>query len=264
MKVRSWTACDMDELCRTTKVYGFDLDNTLASSKQPMKPAMIERFSALTSRAEVALISGGSMDVVTSQVLDVLDGAADRTHLHVMPTSGSRYYRWNGSAWALVYSHDLDPDTVATVESSLERHAKELGLWEDRVWGPRIENRGSQITFSAHGQYAPVEVKRQWDPDNRKKQALAEAVRADLPDLKVRSGGYSSVDVSLNGMDKAYAVRQLASALGIEAWDILFTGDRMTPGGNDYPAVEAGARGVSVTDPEDALGLMDALLARLP
>ena len=52
------------------------------------------------------------MDVVTSQVLDVLGPDADRGHLHVVPTSGSRYYRWDGERWTLVYAHDLDDRTV--------------------------------------------------------------------------------------------------------------------------------------------------------
>ena len=47
------------------------------------------------------------MAVVTSQVLDVLTPNARRGNLHVMPTSGSRYYRWDGTQWALVYAHDL-------------------------------------------------------------------------------------------------------------------------------------------------------------
>mgnify|MGYP000709523250 CR=1 FL=1 len=72
MVVRSWAELDLDDICAHARVFGFDLDNTLASSKQPMEPAMIARFSALTAHATVALISGGGMDVVTSQVLDVL------------------------------------------------------------------------------------------------------------------------------------------------------------------------------------------------
>ena len=164
MVVRSWAELDLDDICAHARVFGFDLDNTLASSKQPMEPAMIARFSALTAHATVALISGGGMDVVTSQVLDVLGPDADRGHLHVMPTSGSRYYRWDGEHWALVYAHDLDNRTVAAITSSLERRAKELGMWEEHVWGSRIENRGSQITFSALGQYAPIAAKQSWDP----------------------------------------------------------------------------------------------------
>ena len=95
MVVRSWSELDFDNVCSNAKVFGFDLDNTLASSKQPMKPAMIERFCALLDHTVVALISGGGMAVVTSQVLDVLTPNARRGNLHVMPTSGSRYYRWD-------------------------------------------------------------------------------------------------------------------------------------------------------------------------
>ena len=119
MVVRSWSELDFDNVCSNAKVFGFDLDNTLASSKQPMKPAMIERFCALLDHTVVALISGGGMAVVTSQVLDVLTPNARRGNLHVMPTSGSRYYRWDGTQWALVYAHDLSEATVAAVLSDM-------------------------------------------------------------------------------------------------------------------------------------------------
>ena len=59
MVVRSWSELDFDNVCSNAKVFGFDLDNTLASSKQPMKPAMIERFCALLDHTVVALISRG-------------------------------------------------------------------------------------------------------------------------------------------------------------------------------------------------------------
>ena len=239
MVVRSWSELDFDNVCSNAKVFGFDLDNTLASSKQPMKPAMIERFCALLDHTVVALISGGGMAVVTSQVLDVLTPNARRGNLHVMPTSGSRYYRWDGTQWALVYAHDLSEATVAAVSESLERHARELGLWEQQVWG------GLGDVY-----------KRQ------KKQALVEAVKADLPHMRVRAGGYTSVDVSECGIDKAYAVRKLTQTLGIRADEMVFVGDRMTPTGNDYPAVEAGAIGVRVENPQDTVQLLDALLAR--
>ncbi|PJM79147.1 HAD-IIB family hydrolase [Bifidobacterium scaligerum] len=263
MMVHHWTELDLDNVCARVKVFGFDLDNTLASSKRPMAPEMTQRFISLLDRIPIALISGGSMEVVTSQVLDQLGDEARREQLHVMPTSGSRYYQWNGSQWSLIYAHDLDAETVRVVRSSLEKHARALGLWEEQVWGPRIENRGSQITFSALGQYAPVEVKRTWDIDNTKKQALVRAVSSDLPDLRVRAGGYSSVDVSMYGLDKAYAVRRLAQMLSIETNEIAFVGDRMSADGNDYPAVAAGAAGIMVREPQDTLALMDALLACL-
>ena len=43
----------------------------------------------------------------------------------------------------------------------------------------------------------------------------------------------------------------------------MFVGDRMSPGGNDYPAAQAGAAALSVTGPGDTLRLCDELLDRL-
>ena len=83
--------------------------------------------------------------------------------------------------------------------------------------GASNREQGSQITFSALGQFAPVAAKQAWDRDNTKKQALVEAVKADLPHMRVRAGGYTSVDVSECGIDKAYAVRKLTQTLGIRA-----------------------------------------------
>jgi hypothetical protein len=79
------------------------------------------------------------------------------------------------------------------------------------------------------GQQAPVEIKESWDPSNEKKNALASAVAKDLPHLQVRSGGSTSVDISEQGIDKAYAVRELASLLDVAVNDIVFIGDRMDP-----------------------------------
>jgi phosphomannomutase len=45
---------------------------------------------------------------------------------------------------------------------------KAIGLSDfkpEMVWGELIEDRGSQITFSAIGQQAPLEEKKRWDPD---------------------------------------------------------------------------------------------------
>ncbi|RSX56970.1 HAD-IIB family hydrolase [Bifidobacterium samirii] len=262
---RRWAHTDLDGIVAAMKAVAFDLDNTLASSKQPMSPAMAERFAALTHLTDVAVITGGRFSLVRSQILDMVEDRIDPTHLHLMPTSGTRYYRWDvaESAWELVYSHDLSADDRAASIASLERRARELGMWEEQVAGERIEDRGSQLTFSALGQLATPDDKARWDPDDAKKRRLAAAVAADVPHLKVRPGGYTSIDVSLPGLDKSYAVRELCLTLGITPDDLVFIGDRMTPGGNDYPAAQAGAVALIVTDPSDTLRLVDAILERL-
>lgn len=262
--IRPWNEWDFDALCTRARLIGFDLDNTLANSKLPMRPAMARSFGELTRRIQVAVITGGRHSLVVSQILDVLGPEANLANLHLMPTSGTRYLRYERGAWVTVFSHDLDDDQRARAAASLERRAREQGLWFEEVWGERIEDRGSQITFSVLGQQAPLEAKQAFDPTGELKERLALAVAADLPDLKVHAGGYTSVDVAGRGIDKAFAVRELASLTGIDVADMIFVGDRMTPGGNDYPAAQAGTMGVAVTSPADTLRFIDGLLARLP
>ena len=100
-------------------------------------------------------------------------------------------------------------------------------------------------------------------PDDTKKRRLVAAVAGDLGHLRVRAGGYTSVDVSAGNTDKAFALRELAGRLGIGIGDIIFVGDRMTPGGNDYPAAQAGAIALQVTGPQDTVRLCDILLPLL-
>ncbi|NEG89376.1 HAD-IIB family hydrolase [Bifidobacterium aerophilum] len=268
--VHAWDDAGVVDEARRMKAFAFDLDNTLASSKRPMSQAMTDRFVELTRRTMVAVVTGGRYELVVSQVLDAVGERADRSHLHLMPTGGSRYYRWRGRAvedaaadageWECVYAHDLSATDRLAATASLEARARELGLWEEHIWGERIEDRGSQLTFSALGQEAPEEAKRSWDPDETKKRALVAAVSRDLPHLKVRAGGYTSIDVSLPGMDKSFAVHELARILSVPVSSIAFVGDRMTPGGNDYPAAEAGAYAIAVTSPADTLRFLDRLL----
>lgn len=260
IEIPVWRGDDLSGLARGAKVVAFDLDNTLARSKRPMHADMADRLTHLTHLTNVAVVTGGGFDLVKSQVLDMLSAAADRAHIHIMPTSGTRYYRWDDGRWRCVYSLDLSQSDRAAAKESIERHARAQGIWEPRTWGERIEDRGSQITFSALGQRAPVDLKEQWDPTNEKKNRLAGAVAADLPHLVVRSGGSTSVDISAKGVDKAYAVRRLCKMLGVEVGQVIFIGDRMDPDGNDYAAATCGTRPIRVSGPDDTLKVCDALI----
>ena len=258
----SWTELDLDAMGRCARAVGFDLDNTLARSKMPMHNDMAAALAELTNLTQVAVISGGRYELFVRQILTV-EAFTDRAHfpnLHLMPTSGTRYYRYRDGAWHCEYEHDLSEEDRRAAMESLERHARELGVWEEHTWGERIEDRGSQITFSALGQQAPVDAKEAWDPDNAKKNALRVAVAADLPHLFVRSGGATSVDVSARGIDKGYAVRELAAMLGMDVGEMIFVGDRMDPDGNDYPAAQAGVMPVRVKGPEETLEVVRRLI----
>ena len=225
------------------RLVAFDLDDTLAPSKSALPSAMAAQLRALLDVVPVCVISGGEFGQFRAQLLENLDATSEQlSKLHLMPTCGTRYYRWNAdySSWDQVYANDLSQDERERAIESLRQRAHEQGVWEAQPWGEIIEDRGSQITFSALGQQAPLEAKRAWDPSGDKKRKLRDAVALDVPDLEVRAGGSTSVDITRRGIDKAYGMAKLVEMTGIAPQDMLFIGDRLDEAGNDYPVKAAG------------------------
>jgi len=247
------------------RLVAFDLDDTLAASKSPIDPRMAELLVNLLDVAEVCIISGGNFAQFTMQVIENLAGvdAAALTRLHLMPTCGTQYYRHENGDWAQIYAENLTDDQKQRALTAVEETARALGYWESETWGPILEDRGSQITFSALGQAAPVAAKTQWDADGAKKTALREAVQAVLPDLEVRSGGSTSVDITRRGIDKAYGMNRLAELTGIPLADMLFVGDRLDENGNDYPVKAMGVDCFAVEGWTDTAAFLEELIPTL-
>ncbi len=248
------------------RLVAFDLDDTLAPSKSPIDARIGELLVALAERVEVAIISGGQIAQFRAQVVDRLPAASEVVlrRIHLMPTCGTQYYRHDGDGFAPRYAHELSADERARALAAVEEEARRLGLWESQTWGDILEDRGSQITFSALGQRAPLDAKVAWDPTGEKKNALRAAVAGRLPDLEVRSGGSTSVDITHRGIDKAYGMRQLAAETGIALGDMLFVGDRLDPDGNDYPVLALGVPCHAVTGWEDTAAFLEGLIPTLP
>ena len=245
------------------RLVAFDLDDTLAPSKAPLQQPMADALLALLETTPVCVISGGQILQFTNQVVSRLQGASPQQlgRLHLMPTCGTQYYRHVEGSWQQVYAHNLSDDEKARALKSVESEARRLGLWEADTWGPILEDRGSQITFSALGQHAPVDAKREWDPTGEKKEALREAVAALLPDLEVRSGGSTSVDITRRGIDKAYGINRLSQLTDIGLTDMLFVGDRLDEGGNDYPVKAMGVTTHAVEGWHDTAAFVEEFLA---
>ncbi|WP_298744695.1 HAD-IIB family hydrolase [uncultured Microbacterium sp.] len=250
----------------TPRLVAFDLDDTLAPSKTAIEPRMADLLIALAERVEVAIISGGQLQQFTTQVVDRLPDTTDRVRaaLHLLPTCGTQYYRLTDAGVTTMYARTLSDDQKSRALAAVEGEARRLGLWESETWGEILEDRGSQITFSALGQRAPVAEKTAWDPTGAKKNSLRAAVAALLPDLEVRSGGSTSVDITERGIDKAYGMNQLAAQTGIPLEDMLFVGDRLDPEGNDYPVLAMGVTCHAVEGWEDTATFLEALIPTLP
>lgn len=238
------------------KVLAFDLDDTLAITKTPISDEMVVVLSKILEKYEVCVISGGRFEQFKLQITDRLKVSPKLlTRLHLMPTCGTQYYRFNELAndWQLQYAEDLTSVQKRKIIDVLETSVKKLGLWEANAAGTIIEDRGSQITFSALGQQATAEDKYAWDADGAKKIAIRDLAAQSLPELEVRAGGTTSIDVTRKGIDKAYGMQKLIEALGVTKQDILFFGDKLQEGGNDYPVKAMGINSVEVSCSEDTI-----------
>lgn len=245
-------------------VVAFDLDDTLTVSKSKIDQRMADLLDGLLSRLDVCIISGGGFEQFETQVLQYLHAAPDRmARLHIMPTCGTRYYTWRNGAWYMRYAEDLNQDQKARIVSVLTEGAKQLGFWEPNPWGQIIEDRGSQITYSALGQTAPVDAKYEWDADGSKKRKLRDYAAERLPDMEVRVGGSTSVDITRKGIDKAYGIGRLIEQLNISPDQLLFIGDRLGEGGNDYPVRALGVRWQEVTRWQDTARYVQGLLREI-
>ena len=204
------------------KVIAFDLDNTLAESKSHSPDVIGESLGRLLAQYEVCIISGGKFEQFKKQVIDRLDVRDELlAKLHIMPTCGTRYYRFDviDTEWKMIYHNDLTSEQKKRVVDAFEKGAKKLGLWEDKPYGEIIEDRGSQMTYSALGQDIAeilgeegLKRKYSWDPDMKKRSALRDLIAPELDDLEVRVGGITSIDVTLIGVDKAYGMKKLIEA----------------------------------------------------
>jgi phosphomannomutase len=238
----------------------FDLDGTLAASKSALDGEMAALLGGLLGVVKVAIISGGDFPQFQKQVLDRLPAGSNFINLSILPTSGTKFFVYD-AGWRALYSEDLTVDQKKKIATALESAVERTGFQPKETWGERIEDRGTQITYSALGQEAPLQAKEQWDPDFAKRKAIKVILDTTLPEFSVRLGGTTSIDVTRQGVDKAYGIRKLRDELGVEIAEMLFIGDAIFPGGNDYPALEAGADTIEVRDPDETKRVIQAIIA---
>jgi phosphomannomutase len=240
----------------------FDLDGTLAESKLPIDAEMAASLARLFGIVKVAVISGGALAQFKKQVLAYLPHDDRLKNLSLLPTCGTKFYRFDG-AWQKLYSEDFSGDEKERIISALNKALELSGFKAEKRWGDLIEDRGSQITFSALGQEAPLEEKKKWDPDFQKRKKIKEILAPLIPEFSIQLGGSTSIDVTRPGIDKAYGVKKLHEILGVSIRDMLFVGDALFPGGNDYPAKQAGVVSIAVRDPHETKRVIETIIACL-
>ena len=242
------------------KLIVFDLDGTLAESKAAIDKDMANLFHDLLEVARVAIISGGAWPQFEKQVIAHLPKGSDLNKLSILPTCGTKFYSYENDEWKKLYAENFTDEQKQKIKDSLKKAVENSGFKAEKIWDEQIEDRDSQITFSALGQKAPLEPKKAWDPDFEKRKKIKSLLEKMIPEFAINLGGATSIDVTKPGIDKAYGMHKLEEVLTISIKDMLFIGDALFEGGNDHPAKTTGADCIQVRDPEDTKIIIQTII----
>jgi phosphomannomutase len=247
----------------------FDLDGTLTETKMDMGSDMAKVLRALLKKKKVAVIGGGSYKQFGKQFLTELHCPPSLlSNLFIFPTTATSFYRYS-RGWKKVYSFRLSKTEEASIKKAFKLVLKEIHyIPPQKTYGKVLEDRGAEFTFSALGQDVVavlgekgVKLKEQWTREHTPlKLEIAKLVQKRLPKLEVRAAGFTSIDVTKKGIDKAYGVRQIKRRLHIPIKDMLFVGDALSPGGNDYAAKRTGIDCVAVKGPGETKRIIESLI----
>ena len=260
------------------KALSFDIDQTLNIAKTPIPEEIADLLTKCLDHFESCPISGQKFDQFLIQIVDRLVEVSHVTeeqlsHLHLFVAQGTQYYRYipsgngyNKDNWEQVYNYPLTDEQVAKISKTIEESARELGFWEEDKLAPGdeiIENRLSQVTFSALGQKAGTEAKYAWDPDCKKREQIVKLCKEKAPEFEYEIGGTTSINAITPGMNKEFGMKKLLEYLKLDMKDVLYFGDMTQPGGNDYPVVKMGFDYITVRSHEDTAYALRGILGNL-
>lgn len=248
----------------------FDLDGTLTESKAPLKSDMSHALVELLKAKKVAVIGGGSYEQFQQQFLKHFKWPPELfTNLFLFPTTSTSFYRYSRGGWKQVYRKVLKPAEKNKILRAFDNaFAATRYVQPKKVWGKVIEDRGTQITFSALGQDVVeklgtkgIALKEKWNKENNPlRLKIITLMSKELPAFEVRGGGLTSIDVTQKGIDKAYGVRQIEKVLKIPIKDMVFIGDALYKGGNDAAAKKSGVQTIATTGPAATITIIKKIL----
>ena len=250
---------NIQEIPKDKRVVVFDLDGTLAESKVNIDLEMGDFLAQLLAKGKVAIIGGASFQQMSSQLPESI---SKNDNLLLLPLDGGSFYKYQNESWQEVYKHDLSLIQRKAIGEAFARTLIELGyVQSEKTYGIIIEDRGSQTTWSALGQEAPLDEKKKWNKEeNGLRFKIVSKLKEYIPDMEIKVAGLTSIDVTKKGIDKKFGIEQIIKHLNVPKADIIFFGDAIEPEGNDYPALEAGVACYKVESVQDTKKVIKNLL----
>jgi hypothetical protein len=241
-----------------------DFDGVLSESKKEIDKEMAALIAELLKYRDFAVISGKGYELFQRHLINQLSPRGNEfSHLYLLPTCGMSFYKFDNNEWRCVYSETLTKEQKDRIMHACPIALKSAGFKEpEKLYGELIEDRGTQITFSAFGQLAPLELKVKWDPNHSKRLKIKAELEKIIPEFEITVAGTTSIDITKKGLNKAYGIRKISEDLKFSLNEILYLGDALFKGGNDYPVKELGVDCISVTGPEETKKLLSKIIEK--
>ena len=207
------------------KKFIFDVDGTLTPSRQQMDFKFMCFMIKFCCTYDVYLVTGSDRAKTVEQVgLDVYNRSI-------------RVYNCSG---ADVYEKDVNVyKSNWKISEEVEKFLQdELDFSQFPVrCGNHIETRPGGINFSILGRGEGVNLPDReeyvkWDRNTGERILIADRLKNQFPDLNVQIGGQTGLDISDN--DKSQILRDFNPED-----ELVFFGDMMKEGQNDYPLARA-------------------------
>ncbi|MDP3962570.1 MAG: alpha-glucan family phosphorylase [bacterium] len=240
------------------KLAAFDMDGTLAPSKGAVSGAIASLLNDLSKTAKVVVISGGSFRQFEAQLIPFIE---PNKNFILLPTEGAERFEYDEkeNKWNMTDKEDFPDEIKKKAINALNEiiSSDKYGI-PPNPRGEYIDDRDTQISFAALGQQAALEEKEKWDPDLSKRRKIKEALESKVKGISASIAGTTSVDILPEVFNKAVGLNLLLKQLGLAKEDVVFVGDAIVPGGNDYSIFEAGIRTIKVKCPEETEMLIRA------
>ena len=206
-------------------IYIFDVDGTLTPSRDIIDSDFESYFVTWAIPRNVHLITGSDYAKTIEQVGTDVIISVSAVHNCAGNSIWSRGEERSRNEWT------ISKDAKAWLKRKLEESKFPVRT------GNHIEERCGLVNFSTIGRGASraermIYVK--FDNFFKERQQIAKEFNAQFPELEASVGGETGIDIYQKGRNKA----QILSYLG-EVEELIFFGDAIYEGGNDWPLAEA-------------------------
>jgi phosphomannomutase len=231
------------------KVIIADVDETICETCQVISDSMAKKINELITKGyQLAFISGTKV----TDLKKMISSKVTEKH-HILGTTGTNYTIIENQEEKNIYNYSFTEEEKKEIFTAFEKLINRFNIESMTTKKDQLQDRKSQITLSAIGRNAPILIKKGYDPQGEKRKVWREYLKPLLGEkYDIKIGGTTSVDVTRKGLDKEWGIKEFAKHNNIPLNNIIFFGDKIYPGGNDYPATRI-VDCIAVKNPEDTL-----------